>query len=83
MIKLLVDDEPLFLPVARFQSYERLLDMRTGILSREFVWSTPAGRHIRVRTERLVSFERRHLLAMRFEGDRARPRHPDRHRHRR
>ena len=67
VIKLLVDDEPLFLPVARFQSYERLLDMRAGVLSREFVWSTPAGRHIRVRTERLVSFEWRHLLAMRFE----------------
>ncbi len=67
LIKLYVDDEPLFVPVARFQSYERSLDMRRGVLTRDLVWSTPSGRHIRVRTERLVSFEWRHLLAMRFE----------------
>ena len=67
LMKLFVDDEPLFLPVARFQSYERCLDMRTGVLVRDLVWSTPSGRHIRVRTERLVSLEWRHLLAMRLQ----------------
>jgi alpha,alpha-trehalose phosphorylase len=67
LMTLYVDDEPLFMPVARCPTYERTLDMRRGSLVRELVWSTPSGRHVRIRTERLVSFEWRHLLAMRFE----------------
>jgi alpha,alpha-trehalose phosphorylase len=66
-LKLYVDDEPLFLPVARMQRYERVLDMRAGTLCRHLVWSTPSGKHVRVRTSRLVSLESRHLLAMSFE----------------
>ena len=67
IIKLYVNDEPLFLPVARTQDYERVLDMQDGTLTRTLTWSTPSGIHLRVRSERMVSFERRHLLAMRFE----------------
>ena len=65
--KLYVDDEPLYLPVARTQEYERVLDMRAGTLTREFVWSVPSGKHVRVRSRRLVSFEYRHLAALEFE----------------
>jgi alpha,alpha-trehalose phosphorylase len=39
LIKLYVDDEPLFVPVARFRSYERSLDMRRGVLTRDVVTS--------------------------------------------
>ena len=46
VIRLYVDDEPLFLPTARLRSYERVLDMRAGTLSRELSWSTAAGRHV-------------------------------------
>lgn len=67
LVKLYVDDEPLYMPVARFQRYERALDMRDGVLSRDLVWSTPSGRHVRIRSRRLVSLEWRHLLAMQFE----------------
>jgi alpha,alpha-trehalose phosphorylase len=75
-LKLYVDDEPLFLPVARTHLYERVLDMRDGTLSRELVWSTPSGKHVRVRSRRLVSLESRHLMATRYEVtmlDRAAP----------
>ena len=67
VIELFVNDEPLYLPVARLQHYERRLDMRGGTLVRDLVWSTPAGNHVRVRSERMVSLEWRHVLAMRFE----------------
>jgi alpha,alpha-trehalose phosphorylase len=66
-LKLYVDDEPLFLPVARMQHYERVLDMRAGTLSRDLVWSTAGGKHVRVRSTRLVSLEFRHLMAMSYE----------------
>ena len=76
VLKLYVDDEPLYLPNARLQSYGRVLDMRAGTLTRELVWSTPAGKHVRVRSCRFVSLESRHLVAMTFEVemlDRAAP----------
>ncbi|MGE5286858.1 MAG: glycoside hydrolase family 65 protein [Micromonosporaceae bacterium] len=67
IFKLYVDDEPLFLPTARVHPYERALDMRAGTLTRQFMWATAGGKHVRVRTCRLVSFEYRHLLAMTYE----------------
>ena len=67
MLKLYVDDEPLYLPTARIDEYARILDMRAGTLSRELVWATNAGKHVRVRTQRMVSLEHRHVVAMTYE----------------
>ena len=67
ILKLNVDDEPFFLPTARIRDYERVLDMRTGTLTRELVWVTDAGKHVRVRSRRIVSLEYRHLVAMTYE----------------
>jgi alpha,alpha-trehalose phosphorylase len=67
IIELYVDDEPLFLPTARTPEYCRALDMRNGVLTRNVLWSTPSGKHARVRSTRLVSFEHRHVLAVSYE----------------
>jgi alpha,alpha-trehalose phosphorylase len=67
LIKLYVDDEPLFLPTARLSSYERVLDMRAGTLDRSLVWETPSGKQVLVRSRRLVSARHRHLAAFEFE----------------
>ena len=67
IIELYVDDEPLFLPTARTPEYLRVLDMRNGVLTRELVWATPSGKHARVRSTRLVSFEHRHVVAVSYE----------------
>ncbi len=67
IMKLYVDDEPLDLTSARLVSYERSLDLREGILRRELVWSTPGGKHVRVRSSRMVSLEHRHLGVIRME----------------
>lgn len=67
IMKLCVDDEPLYLPTARIVSYERSLDMREGVLRRELIWSTPAGKHVTVRSTRMVSLEHRHLGAITME----------------
>ncbi|RIQ18226.1 glycoside hydrolase family 65 protein [Jiangella rhizosphaerae] len=64
---LFVDDEPLVLPVTRVREYGRVLDMRAGTLTRELLWSTPAGKHVRVRSTRLVSLHHRHLMAIDYE----------------
>jgi alpha,alpha-trehalose phosphorylase len=67
VLELFVDDEPLFLPAANLRQYERALDFRAGTLTRDLLWSTPSGKHVRVRTCRLVSFEHRHVLATSYE----------------
>ncbi|MGI5951455.1 MAG: glycoside hydrolase family 65 protein [Brooklawnia sp.] len=67
MIRLYVDDEPLLLSVADLQDYERSIDFREGILRRDLIWRTPAGKRVRVRSTRMVSFTERHLALMTFE----------------
>jgi alpha,alpha-trehalose phosphorylase len=67
VFELFVDDEPLFLPTARLRSYTRALDMRAGTLTRDLLWTTPAGKHVRVQSCRLVSLEHRHVAAMSYE----------------
>ena len=67
VIQLYVDDEPLFLPTARTPQYLRVLDLRNGVLTRELTWSTPSGKHVTVRSTRLVSLEHRHVLAVSYE----------------
>ncbi len=67
VMRLYVDDEPLLLSVADLQSYERALDFRTGVLTRDLVWLTPTGNRVRLRTRRMVSFTQRHLAIMTFE----------------
>jgi len=71
ILKVSVDDEPLHLPTARIVHYERSLDLRDGVLRRELVWSTPGGKHVTVRSRRMVSLEHRHLgvISMEVEVD--------------
>src|SRR5699024_1663684 len=67
LIKLYVDDEPLLLSVASLFEYERAIDFRTGVLTRDILWRTPAGKRVRVRSTRMASFTQRHLAVMTFE----------------
>ena len=67
IIRLFVDDEPLYLPSANLLKYERALNMKTGTLDRELVWETPSGKLVSVRLRRLVSFPHRHLAALSYE----------------
>ena len=66
-MRLYIDDEPLRLGNAEVTDYRRSLDFREGILRREMVWRTPSGKHVRVTSERMVSFQERHLAIMSLE----------------
>ena len=67
IIRLYVDDEPLQLSTADLLEYERALDFRTGVLTRNLVWQTPSGKRVRVRSRRMVSMTQKHLAVMTFE----------------
>ncbi|MGP9537724.1 glycoside hydrolase family 65 protein [Brachybacterium sp. AOP43-C2-M15] len=64
VLKLYVDDEPLLLSIADLEEYERWIDFREGVLHRDLIWRTPAGKRVRVSSSRMVSFPQRHLSLM-------------------
>ncbi len=65
-IELQVGGERLDLAAADITGYERVLDMRAGVLERSFVWRTQNGERLRVTTRRMVSFENKHLALMSY-----------------
>lgn len=66
-MRLYIDDEPLRLGNAEVMEYNRSLDFREGVLRRSLVWRTPGGKHVRVTSERMVSFQERHLALQSLE----------------
>jgi len=67
LIRLFVDDEPFDVRYGELRAHERLLDFRTGVLSRHAEWVSPAGRTVRVSSLRLVSFTQRAIGAISYE----------------
>ena len=59
-----IDGERIDLATGTTSEYSRVLDMRTGLLRREFVWTSPSGRSLAVQSERLVSIVQDHVAAM-------------------
>src|SRR5215472_8142154 len=66
-IRLFVDDEPFWLPTANIKDYGRMLNMKSGWLDREIIWETASGKHVRVKSRRLVSLSQRHVAAISYE----------------
>ncbi|KAB1504460.1 glycoside hydrolase family 65 protein [Corynebacterium sp. 320] len=66
-MRLYIDDEPLRLGNAEVSDYKRSLDFREGVLRRTLVWRTPGGKRVRVTSERMVSFQERHVAIMSLE----------------
>src|SRR6202166_1155701 len=64
LIRLLVDDRPFDVRYGTLHSHERVLDLRAGTLSRRVVWTSPAGRQVRISSVRLVSLTQRAVAAI-------------------
>jgi alpha,alpha-trehalose phosphorylase len=66
IIRLLVDDEPFDVRYGELLEHERVVDMRAGTLVRRTKWRSPAGKQVRLRTTRLVSFAQRSVAAIEY-----------------
>jgi alpha,alpha-trehalose phosphorylase len=66
VIKLYVDDEPFDLDHAEVLEYERVLDMRAGVMERRVIWQMADGRRFSVRSKRMVSLDQRHLACIEY-----------------
>ena len=62
-----MDDEPFWLPNAHLLKYDRRLNMKAGMLEREILWETPSGKQVLIKSQRLISFQHRHLAAISYE----------------
>lgn len=67
--RLYVDGERFSMEEGEVSEYARVLHMREGFLERRLVWTSPGGKKVRIRTGRLVSFAREHILALRYEAE--------------
>jgi alpha,alpha-trehalose phosphorylase len=67
LIRLLVDDEPLDVRYGELRLHERMLDLRAGTLSRRMEWVSPAGKAVRVVSQRLVSLVQRAVVVINYE----------------
>src|SRR5689334_6020101 len=67
LIRLLVDDEPFDIRYGQIELQERELDFRNGVLRRRVRWTTPAGRTVKISSERIVSFTQRAIAAICYE----------------
>jgi alpha,alpha-trehalose phosphorylase len=66
LIRLLVEDAPFDVRYGKLLGHERVLDLRAGTLTRNADWQSPAGRRVRVRSTRLVSFTHRAVAAIEY-----------------
>ncbi|QGQ19826.1 family 65 glycosyl hydrolase [Cellulomonas sp. JZ18] len=66
-VDLEVDGEPLDVRTGSLEHHERRLHLRTGVLEREAVWTSPGGTPVEVRTRRWVSLVRRELVVTAYE----------------
>ena len=64
-IELTLNGERFDLTQGRILAYGRSLNLRTGLLTRDVKWRSPAGAEYTLRFERVVSLRRLHSIAMR------------------
>ena len=60
-----LDGERFALNQGHIESYQRSLDLRSGLLTREVGWCSPGGRRIALRFERFASLAEPHQLLLR------------------
>jgi alpha,alpha-trehalose phosphorylase len=66
-IALWLEDERFDPLQGTLDSYERVLDFRTGVLRRALEWTSPQGRRVAIASRRLVSMTDKHLFAIEYE----------------
>ncbi|HSS25463.1 MAG TPA: glycoside hydrolase family 65 protein [Mycobacterium sp.] len=66
IFRLLVGDEPFDVRYGKLLSHERILDLRSGTLTRLAHWCSPSGKQVKVVSTRLVSLAQRSVAAIEY-----------------
>lgn len=65
-IRLTVDGEEFSVDTGTVRDYSRVLDMRTGVLTRSLEWTSPNGKTVRIEAERFVAMHPSSRVVMRY-----------------
>ena len=65
VLYIFLEDEAFSLDDGTILSYKRRLDFKKGVAEREIHWCSPKGKEVLIKTSRLVSFSRKHIMAAR------------------
>lgn len=65
-MQIVIDGRRFSLETGTVEAYSRVLNLRTGELTREVTWISPEGKKISFCFERVVSLEREHVIAARL-----------------
>lgn len=65
-LEISIDDEIFSLSHGTFTNYSRELNLKTGIVTRSFVWTNRQGKTFKFYFERFISKENKHVLGNRF-----------------
>ena len=66
-LELMLDGERFSMDSGVLEDYLRVMDLKTGELTRTLLWTSPAGKKYRMVFSRFVSLSRRHLLGQRVQ----------------
>lgn len=67
IIRLIVENETFDMNIGKMEDYKRTLSLKTGVLTRDIIWTSPKGKKIRIHIERLVPFTEKHIAAIHYE----------------
>ncbi|MFO7820234.1 MAG: glycosyl hydrolase family 65 protein, partial [Halanaerobacter sp.] len=67
IVKLYLGDEEFDLLRGEVIDYQRRLNLKKGLLTREMIWESPQGKRVEIKIERLVSFTNQHLAAINYQ----------------
>ncbi|MBL4933154.1 glycoside hydrolase family 65 protein [Clostridium paridis] len=56
--RILIDGERLDLKVSQYEKFSRILDLKAGTLSREFIWDTKSGKRVKVKFLRFLNMNK-------------------------
>ena len=62
-----IEGELFHLKNGRILSYQRRLDLKLGLLSRDVIWRSPKGHTLQIHFERFASLADQHILALRCQ----------------
>ena len=66
-ITLYLEDEVFSMLRGKLLDYQRLLDMKEGILKRSLIWQSPKGRQVKIEVERMVCLQRKNSAVIRYQ----------------
>ena len=67
--RLMMDGETLDLAKSKFSDFTRRLDMRRGVLTREFTWETQSGKQLRLTFERFTDMQSTRIGCQRITAE--------------